>query len=218
MALSKADADQMRTLLGRNSAIKRMKALNTAIKFVRYLTSREDGTSPMDVVDITEVPKWEIPAFDREEKGQVGSFNLRSSGVPVTVEWPQLVAQLGPVTYDALFEDNEDVEYAFFMRTGTMGVKWAKDKADWDFVLLTATKRVHLHPSSDGRYHARIAAMDEPLAPAGAAAKGYAFTQVGDPPTLHGGLENPDLEEFVRGRREPNGPSVSYYILMFMRT
>ena len=93
MALTKADADQMREELGRDNAIKRMKALNTAIKFVRYLTSREDGTSPMEMVDITEVPKWEIPAFDREGKGQMGSFNLRSSGVEVTVEWPQLVAQ-----------------------------------------------------------------------------------------------------------------------------
>ena len=218
MALSKADADAMRQELGRANANKRMKALNTALKFVRYLTSAADGAARVDTVDITELPSWEVPAFDREGKGQSGSFNLRSSGVPLTVEWRKLVAQLPGPTYDVLFENDEDIEAAFFMRTGAMGVKWSKDKADWDFVLHTATKRVQLHPSSAGRYTARIASRDEPLAPAGAGARGFAFTQLGDPPTLHGGLEDPDLEEFLRRRREPNGPSVSYYILTFMRT
>ena len=170
--LGRAEGEALRELHGKGSKVKRLVAVNQALKWIRKICTYDSGEPSSLSVDISAIGEWWIPAFQRSEKGQFGEWDLRASGV--VVEWKCVVAQLPPDDFQALFADGSGVlavTIDFCMgpmpRTPKGDRWWMGRTPDFDMHIWTATQRLDMHPSSRGELIRKWSDADAPFAPAG---------------------------------------------------
>lgn len=171
-AFTEEQARQMRRELQAAKRKVRLTALNGAIKFVRKISTLEDGKPVVLSADITQAGDgWSVPTFVRFGRGQDGDWDLRAIGVQV--EWKAVLAQMDDADFEQLWEDHSGVLKVSIdlasppVPRSPMGDRWWMVRTpDFDVHVWTATKRLSLHPDSKGVMCKKWAGVEDPFTPA----------------------------------------------------
>ena len=210
--MERDEAEAMRAALGRNSSVKRRTALNIALKFVRKASTDGRGQAYWAAWDLSRFlgSPWPVPAWVRPDKGQYGEFDWNAP--PVLVEIPQILAQLPTEDFERIFNDG-GVRGAVVFQNSVCGVWWAKETADFDLVIVSATERHHLKPSFSGALAvqrwpltAALAATDLPPEQKAASRKTWHSAVKPDASFLIGGATSPEWIGWLATREAAGGP------------
>ena len=222
IAFSRDEALATRQLLRQASVDprKERKWWNAARKFVRKASTCGDKTLALQSWDLTALAAgWELPPWEyTEPKGQRGRF--RFDGVPETLSWRALLAELDDDSFERVFQDGGVTKFEV-VRSGTLGHHWCRDVPDFQLRVPTPARAFMMHVTSKGRINAIEQTLQEEPVGAGPDALAQATgrnryhsdkASEGWDSFLHGGYDDREFRLHLDARGMPGGEDAAVVI------